>query len=164
MRLLNIKNGILETKNMEDVKDEYVAISHRWLENEINLSDLGLFNLGNTINLGEKLYDDLYLKIIKCSTVVNIIQTPDNKNDDIENIKWNNYLNFFKNNKDINKEKFNNHHKLIKIINCMFKKYEIFIYIWLDTLCIDKTSSSELSENIISMYNIYKMQIISMFL
>ncbi|KAI7873198.1 hypothetical protein K492DRAFT_108794, partial [Lichtheimia hyalospora FSU 10163] len=47
-----------------------------------------------------------------------------------------------------------NHEKLSKIFKvALSKKYK---YLWIDTLCIDKTSSSELSENLVSMYKIYK--------
>lgn len=55
MRLLNIKNGFLETKYIEDVKYDYVAISHRWLNNEIKLLNLGLVAIGDSVNIGEKL-------------------------------------------------------------------------------------------------------------
>lgn len=141
MRLLNIETGFLETVNIEEIKNGYVAVSHRWLSNEINLSDLGLFNLENNINICQILYKDLYKK--------NKITIKNGKN-----VNWNNYLNFFKINE--NNKNVNNHYKLIKIINQIKNYNERYNYIWLDTLCIDKTSSAELSENIVSMYKIYK--------
>ncbi len=163
MRLLNINTGILETVNVnfeEDIRTNFIAISHRWLADELNLYKLGLVGLGDYINIGDKLYDDLFSKI-KCSTVLNNIQSPNNKNMEIKNFKiydheniqknqkWIDYLNFFNNNKDINKENVNNHYKLFEIIN-VIKKENKYNYIWLDTLCIDKSSSAELSENIVS--------------
>lgn len=170
MRLLNIRTGFLETVNLKYVKDKYIAISHRWLKNEIELLELGLVGIGKDINIGEKLYYHLNSKI-KCSPIVKNIQTPKDINIESlkiynhkniqKNTKWNDYLNFFNNNKNIDYENINNHYKLIKIINCIIgdENYKKINYIWLDTICIDKSSSSELSENIISMYNIYKYAI-----
>src|SRR6187402_1883263 len=44
-----------------------------------------------------------------------------------------------------------------KIINCADKMKELgYDYMWIDTCCIDKTSSAELSEAINSMYRWYK--------
>lgn len=169
MRLLNIKTGYIETVDFNYVKQKYVAISHRWLtekndgENELELSDLGLVGIGKSVNVGEKLYKDLYSKINKIRHGGNIQKYE----------KWNDYLNFFNNDENVNKKNVNNHHKLIKIINsineeshCEYiydvdigkdvKKYDRIQYIWIDTLCIDKHSSAELSENIISMYQIYE--------
>lgn len=118
-----------------------MAISHRWLDDEINLTDLGLFYLRNNINIGQKLCKDLYKK--------NKINIKNGKN-----INWNHYLNFFKLNE--NNKSVHNHYKLIKIINQIKNNNKKYNYIWLDTLCIDKSSSAELSENIVSMFQIYK--------
>lgn len=57
----------MKIKYFQNIKDEYVAISHRQLDN-------GLVALGKDINIGEKIYDHLYEKR-KCSTVLNKIQT-----------------------------------------------------------------------------------------
>jgi hypothetical protein len=44
-----------------------------------------------------------------------------------------------------------------KIINCVHTMKELGCdYVWIDTCCIDKSSSAELSESINSMYNFYK--------
>jgi hypothetical protein len=44
-----------------------------------------------------------------------------------------------------------------KIINCAHTIKELgYDYVWIDTCCIDKSSSAELSESINSMYNFYK--------
>jgi hypothetical protein len=41
-----------------------------------------------------------------------------------------------------------------KIINCAHTMKELgYDYVWIDTCCIDKSSSAELSESINSMYN-----------
>lgn len=178
MRLLNIETGdllLFSNKQLKLKNIKYIAISHRWLPDEIGLLDLDLVGIGNNINIGVKLYNDLYSKIIKLEShnALNI-QTQILKNIDIENInnqknqKWNSYLKL----ESIIKENYelqniiNNHFKLLKIINNVINneknkfnedsKYEKIKYVWLDTLCIDKTSSAELSENLVSMYNIYK--------
>lgn len=173
MRLLNIKTGYLEIVNIENFKFKYISISHRWLTKENNgvdeleLLDLGLVGIGKDINIGERLYDHLYSKI-KCSTLLNNIQIPIHIDMDIEilnsrcdkkNKKWKHYLkikNIIENN-NLFKEIYN-HCKLLKIINNIIDNddYEEIKYIWLDTLCIDKSSSAELSENIVSMYQIYQ--------
>jgi hypothetical protein len=45
----------------------------------------------------------------------------------------------------------------MKIINCAHAIEELgYDYVWIDTCCIDKSSSAELSESINSMYNFYK--------
>lgn len=103
------------------------------LDNEISLLDLYLAGLGNCVNIGEKIYDHLNSKIIKCSTVLNNIQTPNVENDEIENLKyqkWYDYLNFFNNNKYINKEKINTINfksililEIMKLIKIMKKVY-----------------------------------------
>jgi hypothetical protein len=158
MRLLNITNGFLETKNIEDVKEKYIAISHRWLPNEIELLELGLVGISKNINIGNKLYNHLIEKTKKMEVPSRNIKLSLKNKIYSEFKKWNEYLNFFNNDKDINKKNLNNHYKLIKIINCILENedYKDYVYIWIDTLCIDKSSSAELNENIVSMYKIYR--------
>jgi len=49
---------------------------------------------------------------------------------------------------------------LMKIVGCVLRaEKDGFEYIWLDTCCIDKTNSTELSEAINSMYHWYKDQL-----
>ncbi|KAI7873128.1 hypothetical protein K492DRAFT_139113, partial [Lichtheimia hyalospora FSU 10163] len=146
MRLINIEDGKLEIKN-NNTNLEYVAISHRWLENEINLLNLGVKDAPKKLSIGEFLFKDLLKNDnikIKLESYKNICKSYWELYLNIENIIDINYLDKY----------LKNHYKLIKLIN-RIKKYKDK-YIWIDTLCIDKTSSSELNENIISMYNIYK--------
>lgn len=85
MRLIDIRSGILKTVDIK-VKNEYIGISHRWINNELNLEKLNISNLeNNNINIGENLLNNLY----------------DNSNDKIkksinetiiENNTWNTYL------------------------------------------------------------------------
>lgn len=155
MRLLNIKTGTLETVNINfennDNNIKYLAISHRWLPNEINLSKIKLIAIEDKINIGEKLLENL-INNVDDNIKENIKEYIKNQ---MVNTDWDNYMilkNFIEKNINLCK-KIDNHYKLLKIFHCSFKNdYE---YIWIDTLCIDKSSSSELSENIISMYNIY---------
>ena len=158
MRLLNIETGYLKFVNF-DYKIEYIAISHRWLKNELSLSKIGLIGLGDNTNIGNKLYEHLNSKIRKCSPMVNNIQSPINENKDIEKYKkWNDYLNFFNNSKDINKENVNDHYKLINIINSIINNTinnKNIKYIWIDTLCIDKSNNDELNKSLKNMFDIY---------
>ena len=64
MRLLNIETGYLEIVNIEDVKNNYVAVSHRLLHDEINLLDLSFSGIDNIVNIGKELFQNLYKKII----------------------------------------------------------------------------------------------------
>ena len=137
MRLLNIETGILENININFLdKIQYIAISHRWLEDELELSELGFFNILGNIDLGNKL-----LKSIDKNHV---------NMDFLKTKNWGEYY-ILKTHNYVEK-----YYKLNKIIKCV-QNIETFKYIWLDTLCIDKTSSTELNENINSMFNIYRM-------
>lgn len=159
MRLLNIETGYLQIVNFKNFKtsyNNYIAISHRWLNDEIELLDLGLIGIGKIVNIGDKLYDDLNSKISKSLGTDYCLNL--NFGHEQKNQKWNDYLYFLNNNKNIDHENINNHYKLANIVNCILnnKKNNKIKYIWLDTICIDKSSSSEMNENIVSMYNIYK--------
>lgn len=97
MRLLNIKTGFLEKKELNDIKEKYVAISHRWIKNEITLSSIGAFNITDNFYLGKFLLKNRYFGF------------------DIKNHDWKNYLNS-------HDELLDNHYKLLNIIKCSLKK------------------------------------------
>lgn len=152
MRILNIKTGYLETINIENIENKYVTISHRWLSNELNLNNFITSHTLKNINLGKFLINDLENK--------NKYKKDKEKNKIIEEFILKEKLTKYKNwwgvkyaSISINSN-IKNHIKLGKIINCIIKNNKK--YIWMDTLCIDKSSSSELNKNIVGMYNIYK--------
>lgn len=151
MRLLNIKTGFLETINISECKYKYIAISHRWLYDEINLEKIGLIGISENVYIGTKLLEDVKKKIELYKYTKIVLENY------IKNSKYTDWI-IYKKLGSIIKDRniiknINNHYKLYKIINCI---EDIYDYIWIDTLCIDKTSSAELNENIISMYNIYE--------
>ena len=58
--------------------------------------------------------------------------------------------------KDLSKEMLEEDGRYSKIVGCCAEgELQGFKYVWIDTCCIDKTSSSELSEAINSMYQWY---------
>ena len=129
MRLLNIDTRRLETFQDDRIAPPYVILSHTWGSQEATLQDaVALAEAGERLaSIGQPGNTNALEEFVRTSRRVNDLQG------------W---------------------HKIVSFCNAIRKRksslHDFVQHAWVDTCCIDKTSSAELSEAINSMFRWYR--------
>jgi hypothetical protein len=166
MRLLNIKTLKLEWFHGADVAPRYAILSHRWEDEEVLFEDVEmrpeaqkLRSLQMKLEETERRFDAFCRKIEggtqtnACSGTTDLPGFANTKLEDRVSStpstpeQWTHV----RESQEIKPKAW------AKVLGCCKIAEQLGIsYIWIDTCCIDKTSSSELSESINSMFAWYR--------
>jgi len=166
MRLLNIKTLKLEWFHSADVAPSYAILSHRWEDEEVLFEDVEerlearkLRSLQMKLEETERRLDAFYHKIEGGTQTKDFSSTIDLSS--FANIKFRDQVSstpiipeqfaHVRESQEIKPKAWE------KVLGCCKVAEQFGIsYVWIDTCCIDKNSSSELSESINSMFAWYR--------
>lgn len=166
MRLLNIKTLKLEWFHSADVAPSYAILSHRWEDEEVLFEDVEerlqaqkLRILQMKLEETERRLDTFYRKIEggtqtnDCSGTMDLSGFANTEfRDQISSTPSTpEQLAHVRESQEVKPKAW------AKVLGCCKVAEQLGIsYVWIDTCCIDKTSSSELSESINSMFAWYQ--------
>jgi hypothetical protein len=158
MRLLNIKTLKLESFQDVDVTPGYAILSHRWEVDEVLFEDVEekpeaqeIRNLQKRLEETERKLDALYRMIRKEA------QTEEGPDTVMSGLQHSSTVETSQTSTRIHDSQATKKKGWAKVLSCC-KIAEGFgiSYVWIDTCCIDKSSSTELSETLNSMFAWYK--------
>jgi hypothetical protein len=166
MRLLNIKTLKLESFHSAGVAPRYAILSHRWEDEEVLFKDLEerpetqkLRSLQMKLEETERRLDAFY-RMTEGGTQTNACSGTTDLSD-FANTKFGDQISSTPNTPEqlahVRESQEIKPKAWAKVLGCCKVAEQLGIsYVWIDTCCIDKDSSSELSESINSMFAWYR--------
>ena len=148
----------LETKTWIAEKTPYAIFSHRWLDmGELTFQDISKFNSLRVPGFRMLINHKSDRKILKGTDILDQVnahssQTPKNRDDYLKLLEAMKEL--CGDMSDVERRGCQDFVKLVEFFN-VSSKYGCN-YVWFDSGCIDKSSSTELEESIRSMFNWYR--------
>jgi hypothetical protein len=161
MRLLNIKTLKLEWFHNAEVAPSYAILSHRWEDEEVLFEDVeekpgaqDLRNLQGKLEETERRLDALYRRIeggTQTSTRPSATSDPSSSATAVSSVDSPKPL------AHVHESQATKPKGWAKVLGCCKIADQFGIsYLWIDTCCIDKNSSAELSESLNSMFGWYR--------
>jgi hypothetical protein len=161
MRLLNIKTLKLESFHNAEVAPSYAILSHRWEDEEVLFEDVDekpgvqeLRNLQRKLEETERRLDTLYRRFeagTQTSTQSDTISEPSGSATVASNADSS------EPSAQVHESQATKPKGWAKVLGCCKVADQCGIsHVWIDTCCIDKSSSSELSESLNSMFAWYR--------
>jgi len=164
MRLLNIKTLRLEWFHSADDAPSYVILSHRWEDEEVLFEDVEERPEARKLRTLQMKLEETERRLEALSSrfegATQTIDDSDRMESDFTNIESGNHSSTSSTPKQpahVRESQERKPKAWAKVLGCCrVAELQGISYVWIDTCCIDKNSSSELSESINSMFAWYR--------